>query len=86
MKANLNNLSKLETNHGKVVIQVGENGNAIMTLPEVADKMRVSRAWLYKKCKANIIPHLRIGGIIRFRQADLDKWISDHMAEGCLKI
>ncbi len=69
------------------VINVAENGNGnVLTLPEVAKKLQVSPTWLYKKCKAGIIPHIRIGRMVRFRQHDLDRWMNDHRIEGAQKI
>ena len=74
----------------KAVTEVAENGNGngngIMTLGEVAKKLKVSTTWIYKKCKAGILPHVKIGGIIRIREADLRQWLEDHKVEGCEKV
>ena len=51
------------------------DNNEYLTLSEAAEIMKVSTAWLYRKCKAGIVPYIKISGIIRFSKKDLDKWI-----------
>jgi len=53
---------------------------------DVAKKMNTSNSWVYKKAKAGIIPHVRIGGTIRFVEKDLEAWINAHKVNGCLKV
>lgn len=62
------------------------NGNGILTLPEVAQRLRVSRTWVYKKCEAGIMPHFRIGRMVRFREKELDEWLLRHWCKGAEKI
>lgn len=58
----------------------------LLKIEEVAKRMGVSRTWIYKKCRAGILPHFRIGRMIRFDPEDLEKWIQDHKVKGTLKI
>ena len=60
-------------------------GNGCITIAEVAAKLRVSRSWVYKKAKAGIIPHIRIGNMMRFFGKDIDAWVAGHKVKGCLK-
>ena len=60
--------------------------NGFLTINDVADKLSVSPSWIYKKCKAGIMPHVRIGGMLRFVEKDLDAWIAAHKVKGCLKV
>lgn len=59
--------------------------NGFLTISEVAEKMKVSPSWIYKKCKAGIMPHVRIGGMLRFVEKDVEVWIAGHKVKGCLK-
>ncbi len=60
--------------------------DGILTVDEVASKFRVSESWIYKKCKAGIIPHVRIGAVLRFVEKDVDAWFAAHKIRGCLKV
>lgn len=60
--------------------------NGFLTIGEVAKKMSVSQSWVYKKCKAGIMPHVRIGGMLRFIDKDVEVWINAHKVKGCLKV
>lgn len=61
-------------------------GNGYLTIPEAAKIMRVSKTWLYKKAKAGVVPHFRVGGIIRFTKKDIDEWMNAHKCKGALKV
>lgn len=58
----------------------------ILTIHDIAKRINVSESWIYKKAKAGIIPHVRIGGAIRFIEKDIEAWINAHKDNGCLKI
>jgi excisionase family DNA binding protein len=53
---------------------------------EVADMIGVSTAWVLRKAKCGIMPHIRIGGVIRFSEKDIDAWIKAHGIKGALKV
>ncbi len=36
---------------------------------DVARYLKVSRSWVYQRAEAGLLPHLRIGGLLRFRPA-----------------
>jgi excisionase family DNA binding protein len=51
---------------------------------EVADRLAVSRAWVYEAAKVGRIPAVRIGGEdgpLRFVAEDVQQWIDDARAE-----
>ena len=52
----------------QIMVRKGEIGMTgdILTATEVAGRLRVSLPWLYKQIKAGVIPHLKVGGVIRF--------------------
>lgn len=60
--------------------------NKLLTVEEVAEKLKVCRSWVYKKISAKIIPHTRIGGLLRIKENELTKWIDGHSVSGSLKL
>jgi len=62
------------------------NGNESMNIDEVAEMLHVSKAYVYKKCQAKIMPHVRIGKMLRFMRKDVEDWVNAHKVEGCIKI
>ena len=59
--------------------------NKILTINDLAKKINTSTSWIYKKAKAGIIPHVRIGRVIRFVEKYVETWINAHKVQGCLK-
>lgn len=53
--------------------------NKILTIPQAAEKLQVSPTWVYRQCKAGHIPHVRISGLIRIQESDLENWLSRQM-------
>lgn len=47
-----------------------------MTVPEVAAMMRVSRQTIYAWCKSGTIPHVRIGGCVRFVPSEIERLLT----------
>jgi excisionase family DNA binding protein len=51
----------------------------LMDVREVARRLKVKestiRAWVFQRR----IPVIRLGSLVRFREADLDKWIRDQV-------
>ena len=60
--------------------------NGFLTISEVAKKLKVSSSWVYKKCKAGIMPHVRIGNMLRFVERDVEQWVNAHKIKGALKV
>jgi excisionase family DNA binding protein len=59
----------------------GQNGSeaGLWVVDQAADYLQVSPGAIYKMTgrKARLrIPHIRVGGRLRFRQADLDRWLT----------
>jgi excisionase family DNA binding protein len=53
----------------------------LMTIKEIAKKLGVSENWVYSHLRGRkpLVPHIRLGGHIRFREADIDKWIEEQL-------
>jgi excisionase family DNA binding protein len=49
--------------------------DTIMTIPEVANYLKVSKAKMYYLVSRKQIPHIRLGRNVRIRKADLLKWL-----------
>jgi len=49
--------------------------NAIMTIGEVADYLKVTERTIYRLAGAKQIPAFKVGGSWRFSKVDIDGWI-----------
>jgi predicted DNA-binding transcriptional regulator AlpA len=50
----------------------------ILTLPELAARLKVSERWVYEKCRrrcANPLPCIRIGRYLRFNWLYVSAWL-----------
>jgi excisionase family DNA binding protein len=47
----------------------------LLTAGEVADLIRVTRAWVYAETRRNAIPHLRLGRYVRYRRTAIEAWM-----------
>ena len=54
--------------------------NAIMTIVEVADYLKVTERTIYRLAAAKQIPAFKVGGSWRFSRADIDAWIKSQSA------
>ena len=53
---------------------------SILTLPEVADLLKVAEKTVYTMAQRRVLPAFKVGGQWRFKQADLDQWIEERKA------
>ena len=51
--------------------------NAIMTIGEVADYLKVTERTIYRLAGAKQIPAFKVGGSWRFSKVDIEQWIRD---------
>jgi prophage regulatory protein len=53
----------------------------LMTIKQVSKKLGVSENWVYNhlRLRKPLVPHIRLGGNIRFREADIDRWIEEQV-------
>jgi excisionase family DNA binding protein len=54
--------------------------NKMLTPREAAERLGVSRSTFYKKWRHWGIPAHRVGAGLRFRERDLENWLSNHVA------
>lgn len=55
----------------------------LLTVTDVSALLRVPVSWIYARtCESNsvgeTIPHLKLGKLLRFRRAEVEKWIEEH--------
>jgi excisionase family DNA binding protein len=48
----------------------------IMTVPEVATYLQMSKSKVYYLIQRKEMPHIKIGRNVRIRQSDLEKWLT----------
>lgn len=54
--------------------------NAIMTIGDVADYLKVTERTIYRLAGAKQIPAFKVGGSWRFSRVDIDLWIKEQSA------
>ncbi len=59
--------------------------NAIMTIGEVADYLKVTERTIYRLAGAKQIPAFKVGGSWRFSKAYIDRWIREQSSTADLK-
>lgn len=42
---------------------------------EVAQYLQVSQSWVYRAAEAGVLPHHRVGALVRFTRADIDAYL-----------
>lgn len=52
----------------------------ILTIPEVAKYLKMSRSKVYSLVARRTIPSLRMGRNVRIRATDLKKWIESNLS------
>jgi excisionase family DNA binding protein len=55
--------------------------NAIMTIGDVADYLKVTERTIYRLAGAKQIPAFKVGGSWRFSKADIDRWIREQSTQ-----
>jgi excisionase family DNA binding protein len=57
----------------------------ILTIDEVADRLKVSKRWVYEKTRSrclNPLPAIRVGRYLRFLWGDLSAWLRSQSSGG----
>ena len=56
------------------------SNDEILTLPEVAELLRIAEKTVYSLAQRGEIPAFKVGGQWRFKQADINSWIEKQKA------
>lgn len=57
----------------------GKAADALLTVAEAAQRLTISAKRLYRLAAQGRIPHVRLGRSLRFRRADLDRWLEQRV-------
>ncbi len=52
-----------------------EIADPLLTADEVAALLRVTKAWVYAETRRGVLPHVRLGRYVRFRESAVRDWI-----------
>lgn len=58
-------------------IQSGSERDELMTAEELAERLRMTRAWVYSETRLDHIPHLRLGRYFRYRRSTIESWLAE---------
>lgn len=47
----------------------------LLTVEEVADRLGVTKDWVWAQARAGRIPHVRLGRYRRFREEAIEAWL-----------
>jgi excisionase family DNA binding protein len=50
--------------------------NGLWTVAEVAAFLKVSRSWVYHRLESGLLPHIRVGGLVRFDPSTIRAHVS----------
>jgi excisionase family DNA binding protein len=56
---------------------IAERGSPLLSVKEAAAYLGMSKDWIYERLKT-LVPHVKIGGTLKFRREDLDRYIASH--------
>ena len=51
------------------------SGDKVLTIPEVAAYLKISKSKIYYLVSQKQIPHLKVGRNVRIRESDLQTWL-----------
>jgi excisionase family DNA binding protein len=55
---------------------------SLLTAEEVAQRLGVTKHWVWEQARADRIPHLRLGRHLRFREEAIDAWLIELESTG----
>ena len=68
------------TNHLAKTMPSSPADNAIMTIGEVADFIKIMERTIYRLAGAKKIPSFKVGGALALLESGLDRWIQQQSA------
>jgi len=58
----------------------------LLTVADLSDVLQVSRSTVYRWVQSDFIPHLKIGGVVRFEKKTVRKWLDKRTFAGQQKM
>lgn len=68
-----------EPSGGGADLPEGKADDSLLTVAEAAQRLTISAKKLYRLAAQGRIPHVRLGRSLRFRRADLDRWLEQRV-------
>jgi len=56
-------------------IRAATDDGPLLVAAEVAELLRVTRAWVYAETRAGRLPHVRLGRYVRYRRSAITRWL-----------
>ncbi|MDB5694455.1 MAG: DNA-binding protein [Alphaproteobacteria bacterium] len=53
----------------------------LLLASEVADLLRVTKAWVYAETRSRRLPHVRLGRYVRYREDAIREWLAAQEAK-----
>ncbi|MGA2380523.1 MAG: helix-turn-helix domain-containing protein [Spirochaetia bacterium] len=53
----------------------------LLSVTELADRLGLAKATIYKRTCARTIPFIRIGNRPRFKESDIERWLNEQTVE-----
>jgi excisionase family DNA binding protein len=53
-----------------------DNAECLWDANDVAAYLKVSRSWVYQHAAAGLLPHVKVGGLLRFNPGAVRAWAS----------
>jgi excisionase family DNA binding protein len=57
----------------------------LLTASQIAEYLGVPVSTVRKWCSEKFVPHLKVGRLVRFRAADVDRWLEKRSVPGRTK-
>ena len=53
----------------------------LLTIDELAEVLTVKKSTIYQWVHLGLIPHMKVGRLLRFREEDIQKWLISKQVE-----
>lgn len=53
----------------------------LLTIDELAEVLSAKKSTIYGWVHLGLIPHIKVGRLLRFRERDIEKWLSSKQVE-----
>ncbi len=53
----------------------------LLTIDELAEVLSLKKSTIYQWVHLGLVPHMKVGRLLRFRERDIEKWLSSKQVE-----
>ena len=79
MKSSVDKLNRTQyTEHDKTGLEGGimsAEEDELLTVQEICDLLKVRKTYIYSLTHSKKIPHMKLGGLLRFSKSAIDEWL-----------